>query len=84
MVDISERMLRAFLIQMIKAEAVDPDDIAEAADQLDKDGDEEAAHAMRCIIVEAAAPSQEDWEAERRRRRFRVVDGPAEGYKPAD
>lgn len=81
MSDLSERMLSAFLAQMIRAEAIDPDDIAEAAERLDKAGDEEAAHALRCIIVEASAPDQSDWQAEQRRNRFRVVDGP-EGYKP--
>ena len=74
-------MLSAFLAQMIRAEAIDPDDIAEAAERLDKAGDEEAGHALRCIIVEAATPDPSDWRAEQRRNRFRVVDGP-EGYKP--
>lgn len=77
MADLSERMLTAFLIQMIKAEAVDPDDIAEAADALEAGGDEEAAHAMRCIILEAAAPSPSDWQAEQHRSRFRVIDSDA-------
>ncbi|MEN6451677.1 MAG: hypothetical protein ABFC96_14390, partial [Thermoguttaceae bacterium] len=63
MADLSERMLSAFLVQMIKAEAVDPDDIAEAADTLEGQGDEEAAHAMRCIILAAASPSPSDWQA---------------------
>ncbi|MEJ7933493.1 hypothetical protein WG907_04375 [Sphingobium sp. AN558] len=80
---LSERMLRAFLAQMIRTEAIDPDDIADAADRLDKAGDEEAAHAMRCIIIEANAPEISDWQAEQRRNRFHVIDGP-EGYKPAE
>lgn len=77
MADLSERMLSAFLVQMIKAEAVDPDDIAEAADTLEGQGDEEAAHAMRCIILEAASPSPSDWQADQRRNRFRVIDSEA-------
>ena len=72
---LAERMLRAFLLQMIRTEAVDPDDIAEAADCLAREGDEEAAHAMRCLILEASQPSQSDWEAERARARFHVIDG---------
>jgi len=68
-------MLKAFLVQMIRAEAVDPGDIAEAADALAKDGDEDAAHAMRCLILQAAAPEQSDWEADRARARFHVIDG---------
>jgi len=31
---LAERLLRAFLMQMMRAEAIDPDDIAEAADRL--------------------------------------------------
>lgn len=80
MSDLSERMLRAFLIQMIRSEAVDPDDLIEAAEALDKEGDEEAAHAMRCIPLAAAAPDTSDWQADQRRARFRVIE--PEGGKP--
>jgi len=80
---LAERMLRAFLKQMIKTEAVDPDDMVEVVEALQKAGDEEAAHAMAALIVEAHAPEQSDWQAERARARFRVIDGP-EGYKPAE
>lgn len=72
---LAERMLRAFLSQMIRSEAVDPDDIIEAADRLSRDGDEEAAHALRCLILQASAPEQSDWNADRARARFHVVDG---------
>lgn len=82
MADLSQRMLTAFLVQMIRAEAVDPDDIIEAADNLEKAGDEEAAHAMRCLILRANETPASEWEAEQRRNRFRVVE--PEGYKPQD
>jgi len=72
---LAERMLRAFLAQMIRSEAVDPDDIREAADRLEGDGDGEAAHALRCIIVQAAAPDLSDWTADRARARFHVIEG---------
>ncbi|BAK66889.1 hypothetical protein SLG_22140 [Sphingobium sp. SYK-6] len=72
---LAERMLRALLIQLLKSEAIDPDDIDAAADRLAADGDGEAAHEMRCLIVESMAPEQSDWEADQRRSRFRVVDG---------
>jgi hypothetical protein len=72
---LAERMLRAFLTQMIRSEAVDPDDIIEAADRLSRDGDEEAAHALKALVVEAAAPNLSDWNADRARARFHVVDG---------
>lgn len=72
--DLAERLLRAFLVQMLRTEAVDSDDIAEAADRLERDGDEEAAHAMRCLIVEASAPELSDWHADKARARFHVVE----------
>jgi hypothetical protein len=74
-VPLSERMFRAFLEQMIRSEAVDPDDIEGAAERLDKAGDDEAAHALRCIALQAMVPDQSDWEADRRRNRFHVVEG---------
>ena len=72
---LSERMLRAFLKQMIKTEAVDPDDMVEIVEALHREGDEDAAHAMAALIVEANAPDQSDWEAERARARFHVIQG---------
>lgn len=72
---LAERMLRAVLEQLIRSEAVDPDDIALAAESLDNAGDEEAGHALRCIVIDAMAPTQADWEADRRRNRFHVVEG---------
>ncbi|MFT4056185.1 MAG: hypothetical protein QM681_16900 [Novosphingobium sp.] len=72
---LAERMLRAFLTQMIRTEAVDPDDIMEIAERLERDGDEEAAHQFACLLVQAAAPEQSDWEAERARARFRTIEG---------
>lgn len=72
---LAERMLRAFLKQMIEVEAIDPNDIMDAASALDGEGDAEAAHALRCIIIEAAAPDRAQWEAERARARFHVIEG---------
>jgi hypothetical protein len=72
---LAERMLRAFLKQMIKTEAVDPDDMVEIVEVLHREGDEDAAHAMAALIVEANAPDQSDWEAERARARFHVIQG---------
>jgi hypothetical protein len=66
-------MLRALLVQLIRSDAIDSEDILEAADQLERDGDEDAAHALRCIPIAADAPSQSDWKAEQHRNRFRVI-----------
>lgn len=70
---LADRMLRALLVQLLRADAIDPDDILAASDNLASSGDEEAAHAMRCLIVESLAPEQSEWEADQRRARFRVV-----------
>lgn len=72
---LAERMLKALLIQMLRSDAMDPDDITEAADALADAGDEEAAHELRCMIVEAVAPSPSDWQADKARSRFRSIDG---------
>jgi hypothetical protein len=74
MADISERMLGAFLIQMMRTGAVDETDIAEAAEALDAKGDEDAAHAMRCLILRANETPDSEWQAQQRRDRFRVID----------
>lgn len=66
-------MVRALLIQLLKSDAIDSDDVLGAADTLDEQGDAEAAHEMRCLIVASLAPDQSDWEADQRRARFRVV-----------
>lgn len=51
------------------------DDIIEAADELERQGEATAAHVLRCAVVEASAPSVADWKAERARKRFRVIEG---------
>lgn len=72
---LAERMLRAFLTQMIRTEAVHEDDMVEVVEALHRAGDEEAALAMAAIIVEANAPDPSDWHAERARARFHVIEG---------
>lgn len=72
---LAERMLRAFLKQMIRTDAVAEDDMVEVVEALHKAGDPEAAHAMAALILEANAPDQSDWEAERARARFHVIGG---------
>lgn len=36
---------------------------------------EDAAHHLRCCVIEAQAPADSDWAAGQARARFRVVDG---------
>lgn len=71
---ISDRVLLALIRQLIRSDAIDTDDIIAAADDLKARGDDDAAFVLMATIVEAHAPSQSDWEAERRRGRFRVVE----------
>ena len=66
------------LIRRLHGEgALDDSDLAAIADEVDsaREEDAEAAHQVRCIGIEAAAPSQSDWKAERARSRFRVIEG---------
>jgi len=81
-IPLSERMLNALLVQMLRSEAIDPDDIADAAESLDKAGDQEAAHGLRCLLLEASASEPSGWHAYRARNRFRVIDG--NGGKASD
>jgi hypothetical protein len=37
---------------------------------------------MRCTILRSKEPSQAEWEAERRRNRFHLIEG--EGGKPTE
>jgi hypothetical protein len=50
-------------------------DVTAAAAELDGEGEEGAAHLLRCCIVEANATPQSEWEAGRARARFHVIDG---------
>ena len=72
-------MLRAFIVRMIRVEAIDPDDIAAAADDLDAQGDAEAAHSLRCMILHASAQPASEFQAEQRRRQIRLVDDVPKG-----
>lgn len=65
----------ALITQMIRSNMIPVNDIIEAADTLDEDGDEDAARVMRAMILQAQAPSEAEWQAERRRNRFHAIDG---------
>lgn len=74
-VPVSERVVMALITQMIRSNIVPTNDVMAAADALEEDGDEEAARVMRATILYAHAPSQSEWEAERARARFHVIEG---------
>lgn len=72
---LAERMLKAFMTQMIRAEAIDEADVVEMADAMREAGDDEGADAFMNIILQANTPTQSEWEADRARARFRAIDG---------
>lgn len=59
----------ALLVQLLRRGVIDQDDVhamaAEAGD--------EAGHLLKCAIIEASAPKESDWRAQRARAGFRVV-----------
>ena len=71
--DLTERMMRALLIEMIRSEAIPARDVEAAIVRLDKDGDKEASHALSCILMRSIFPDESEMTAQHRRDRFRVV-----------
>lgn len=72
----AEHVLTAVLVQMIRSGTLAPDDLERITQDLDDDG----RAFIDAMIVKAAAPSQSEWEAGRRRARFSIV--PDGGKKP--
>lgn len=73
---LAEEVVSALIVALIRAGALDPDDML-AIEGLSEDA---RAH-IEALIVEAAAPSQADWQAEQRRKRLRIVT--PDGGKPS-
>lgn len=84
--DISERMLSALVIQLIRVGKLDIDDVFEAAAALEASGDKDASRALNCLPLYAEAKPQSEIEAEWRRRqmieRTAFIAKQSEGYKP--
>jgi len=72
---LSERMLRAIIVQMVEAGTIPAELIADASEYASDKGDGDAAHALGCIFLETQAPSQSEWMAEQRRSQMRSIDG---------
>lgn len=68
--DPAEEIVMALIVQLLRRGLIEPSDIEAMGEGLS----EEAAHLANCAVVEAAAPSQSEWQAERARSRFRVVE----------
>lgn len=76
---IAETIVSALAVALLRKGALDPDDIASAADDLDAEGETTAAHVLRCSIVAAEAPTASEWQAEQRRKRIRLIEPGADG-----
>lgn len=68
-VTIAEEVVAALVIGLLRRGVIDESDIREMAQGLS----DEAGHLLNALVVEAAAPTQSDWSAEQRRKRFRLV-----------
>lgn len=69
-VTIAEELAAALIVQMLRLEMIDAADVKAMGEGLS----EEARHLLNTLIVEAEAPSDSDWRAGERRKRFRVVE----------
>lgn len=68
---LAEQALAAVLVQMLRSGALSEDDVIAAAAGLP----DEAAHFLKCRIIEASAPTPAEWEAEQARSRFHSIEG---------
>jgi hypothetical protein len=75
---IGEKLAMALGEALLRKGMLDADDLAAAAERSD---DETVAHLLSCMVIQAAAPSQAAWEAERRRSQMRVIRSDDGGNK---
>jgi hypothetical protein len=69
----SDPISLALIRHLCRDGSLDGAGIDQIAADLDADGLSDEAHAVRCQMLQAAAPSQSEWEAERRRSRMGLV-----------
>lgn len=72
-----ERILEALIKLLLRRGDLDALEVDAVADELEQ-SDETAAHLLRVMLIEAAAPAQSDWQAGKARARFRVIEGERE------
>jgi hypothetical protein len=70
----SDELVLALIVHLLRQGVIDQDGVAEMAAGVSDD----AAHLVNCAVVEASAPKESDWRAERARCGFRVVEGGGE------
>lgn len=67
---VGEELAAALIVHMLRTGALSDDDVIAMAAGLS----DEARDVANSLIIEAVAPSDSEWAAERARKRFRVVD----------
>ncbi|MBB5709347.1 hypothetical protein [Sphingomonas xinjiangensis] len=67
----SDHIALAMLRQLLRIDGIDADDINAIADDLKSEGRDMDAHRVRLTLMEAFAPSESEWQAERARKMIR-------------
>jgi len=62
-------LAHALTVRLLRNGTIDRDDVMAIADELEAQGETDAAHAARAAIIEAATPSMAEW----RRSKIRIV-----------
>lgn len=69
----SDPIALALIRELCRQGSLDASDIERIATDLEASGHGDEAHAVRCELLKASAPSVSDWQAEQRRARFTVL-----------
>lgn len=70
-VTIAEELATALIVRLMRLGVITDKDVLEMTAGLS----EEAQHMANALIIEAMAPQDSDWKADRARARFRVIEG---------
>lgn len=73
---ITEDLIMALGVALVRKGVLDTDDIIDASERAGKSSSPNAdavAHALNCMVIEAAAPDPGDWQVEQRRKQMRLV-----------
>jgi hypothetical protein len=74
MPNVSEAILRALVVQMIRSGKLSHEDIGIAAEELRREGEDTAAQNLESFVIMSLAEPASHYEAEVRRGQFRVID----------
>lgn len=70
-----EDAIVALFTQMIRSGIIDDDTVMDAVEDMEAAGKPMAAHQLRCLLIEAAAPSQVERRRTAMRARLKPIDG---------